>query len=125
MVKLNLGKVKPVQKLPKGMYNVAIVEVKDTFSDGGKAMLSIRHDVIDNGEFYASPIYKNFTFDEKSLPYLVDYLKAVGLSDAEIAEIEDSKKIEKAIVGLKLTVNYKPSTDYAFGTMSNPRPYEP
>lgn len=125
MVKINLSNVEELKRLPKGVYSVLIKKVEDTESDDGEPMISIRHDVIDNEEFNGSPIYKNFMPNApKSQPFLIEYLKAVGFSDKEIAEIDDTKKLVKMLEGKRLQVSYKPSKEFAFGTMNNPKPYE-
>jgi hypothetical protein len=124
MVKINLKNVPELKRLPKGTFNIEIKTVKDTVSDDNEPMLNIKHVVIDDIEYNGCPIYKNFMPEsENSLPFLIQYLEAAGLTDAEISGITDTKQFEKLLVGRKLTVSYKPSKEFNWGAMNNPRKY--
>lgn len=124
MVKMNLKHVEELKKLPKGVFNIEVVEANEQKTEDNEDMLAIKHIVIDDEEFNGSPIYKNFMLNsEKAKPFLVQYLKAVGLTDIEIEGISDSKQLINLIRGKRLTVSYKPSKEFNWGVMQNPRKY--
>jgi len=126
MSKINLKNVQEIKNLPTGRYNLEIQNVKDITSEDGEPLITFDMVVIDDIEFNNHHVFKNYSPDsEKSLPYLVQFLKALGFSDTEIAGIVDTKQLVKMCTGKKLTVSYKADKEFAWGKISNPRLYEP
>jgi hypothetical protein len=126
MSKLNLKNVAEIKNLPTGRYNLEVQHIKDGKTESGEPLVTFDMIVIDDIEFNNHHVFKNYSPEsEKSLPYLVQLLKALGLSDSEISGIEDTKQLENICIGKKVTVSYKESKEFAWGTINNPRLYEP
>lgn len=125
MSKLNLKNIEAIKNLPSGRYNLEIQNVKDGLNENGESLVTFDMIVIDDIEFNNHHVFKNYSPEsEKSLPYLIQFLKAIGLSDKEIAGITDTAQLLE-LTGRKLTVTYKADKEFAWGKISNPRLYEP
>lgn len=113
MAKYNFDDIAEDALLPKGQYNLEILEAEAEESGNGNPMVKLTLQVIDHEEHSEFKLWHNLTLTEKAMKMVKTFMAALGVTGDQLNEFDFEEDVED-LVGAELQafVSIKKSKEY-------------